>query len=239
MFPFALRLNVAGWMHLAYYGAFLPIVVFVSRKKVVATDRPLPNRLRHFQFTAFELTAFAAVSLFIARIQWIRLFPRSLPSIGAILAGVLVLAVQLVYMWPRWRRAVQAKSRVVHLFMPSNATERAWWLVVALVAGIGEEITWRGVQWALLANLTRSYAVAALLCALMFGVVHMVQGWRAVIVIVGFALSFHLLVWLAGSLYVAMTVHVIYDVIAGLMYGRLGRELGYGASNEQPLDVSS
>ena len=35
------------------------------------------------------------------------------------------------------------------------------------------------------------------------------------------------LVWLAGSLYVAMAVHVVYDITAGITYGRLGRELGY------------
>jgi len=42
-----------------------------------------------------------------------------------------------------------------------------------------------------------------------------------------FALGFHALVWLSGSLYVAMVVHIAYDIIAGLTYGRLGKELGY------------
>jgi membrane protease YdiL (CAAX protease family) len=41
------------------------------------------------------------------------------------------------------------------------------------------------------------------------------------------ALGFHALVWRAGSLYVAMAVHVAYDITAGITYGRLGKELGY------------
>jgi membrane protease YdiL (CAAX protease family) len=41
-----------------------------------------------------------------------------------------------------------------------------------------------------------------------------------------FGLGFQGLVWLTGSLYVAMLVHVAYDITAGLMYGKLGRELG-------------
>jgi hypothetical protein len=54
---------------------------------------------------------------------------------------------------------------------------------------------------------------------------HIIQGWRSVAVIVVFALGFHTLVWLAGSLYVAIAVHVAYDITAGISYGKLGREL--------------
>ena len=35
------------------------------------------------------------------------------------------------------------------------------------------------------------------------------------------------LVALSGSLYVAMGAHALYDVLAGLGYGRLGEQLGY------------
>jgi membrane protease YdiL (CAAX protease family) len=109
--------------------------------------------------------------------------------------------------------------------MPANAPERAWWLAVALLAGVGEEITWRGVQAALAGALTGNFGIAALLCSISFALTHIVQGWKSVALIVIFALGFHTLVWLAGSLYVAMAVHVAYDITAGISYGRLGREL--------------
>ena len=53
------------------------------------------------------------------------------------------------------------------------------------------------------------------------------QGWKSAAIIAVFALGFQTIVWLSGSLYVAMAVHVLYDITAGLTYGRLGRELGY------------
>lgn len=54
----------------------------------------------------------------------------------------------------------------------------------------------------------------------------MVQGWKSSAIIFFFAMGFHGLVWLSGSLYVAMIVHITYDIIAGLNYGRLGRQFG-------------
>jgi membrane protease YdiL (CAAX protease family) len=123
--------------------------------------------------------------------------------------------------------------------MPSNATERVWWLIVASVAGVGEEITWRGVQLALVGVLTGSYWVAALLCAISFGLVHIIQGWKSTAIIVAFALGFHLLVWLGSSLYVAMAVHVAYDLTAGICYGRLARELGYAHDFEKAKESNS
>jgi len=104
------------------------------------------------------------------------------------------------------------------------------WIVAAALAGFGEELTWRGVQTALLARLTGSVAVAIAISIAMFAVSHVEQGWKSIWIVSPFAAVFHLLVWLSGSLYVAMVVHFVYDAIAGLSYGRLGRELGYTES---------
>lgn len=233
MFPFVYRIDSFGWMHLVNFGVFIPLLAVLGRKRMMPSHGPLPDRGRHLRHTAFGATAFGGMSLFIAHVEGMDLFPRAFSWVGA-MAGIVVLAAAVAGMRPRWRRAVAANVRVVHLYMPSTVRERAWWIAVAFLAGAGEEITWRGVQWALLANLTGSYSLAALLCAVMFGVAHMVQGWRTAVVIVGFSLAFHLLVWIAGSLYVAMAVHIAYDVMAGLTYGRLGRELGYAPAVEAP-----
>jgi membrane protease YdiL (CAAX protease family) len=117
----------------------------------------------------------------------------------------------------------------VHLFMPANATERAWWIAVSVLAGVGEEITWRGVQTSLLRTFTGSLVLAIVLCAAQFGLSHAIQGWKSASVVTAFALGFHGLVLLSGSLLPAMAVHVVYDLTAGLNYGKLGRELGYEA----------
>ena len=187
----------------------------------------LPDRLRHFQRTALEVGLLAICSLLVARVQRIELFPLAFPPLGAVIAGVVAYAAAVAYMRPNWRRAVERRARVVHLFMPSNMRERIWWIIVAVIAGVGEEITWRGTQAALVGALTGSFWAASLVCSITFGLVHIVQGWKSAALIVVFALGFHLLVWLAGSLYVAMAVHVAYDLTVGISYERLGKQLGY------------
>jgi hypothetical protein len=219
------ELNLAGWFHLAYFGVVLPAMAIWQRTKVLPTNQPLPNRLRHFQSTALTIAMLTALSLLVAWKQAIPLFPQSWPPLIAVIVGLVFYGAAVAYMRPRWRRAVERRARVVHLYMPQNAVERTWWIAVATLAGVGEEITWRGVQTALLAILTGNLWIAAILSAASFGLSHIIQGWRSVAVVVVFALCFQTLVWLAGSLYVAMAVHIAYDITAGITYGRLGRQL--------------
>jgi membrane protease YdiL (CAAX protease family) len=227
MYPFVYEINTAGWAHLGYFGLVLPTLGLFSRKRLLAARKGAPNRLRHFQVTSINLAVFTMFSLLVAGVQRIRLFPAAPPPLAAIAAGVAMYATMVLLFRPRWRKAVEKRSPVVHFFMPSNTVERAWWISVSFLAGIGEEITWRGVQAALLGALTGGFWLAALLSAVSFGMTHIVQGWRSAVIIAGIAIGFHVLVWLAGSLYVAMVVHVLYDLTAGIAYGRLGRELGY------------
>ena len=174
------------------------------------------------------------LSFLTAWAEAIDLFPRRLPNAGGVAAGAVMLVIAIAFMRPRWRRAVERRTRIVQLFMPRDRTERLLWVLVAASAGFGEEITWRGVQPTLLATLLGHPVVAAALVAVTFGIGHMLQGWRSAAIIVVFAMSFQTVVWLSGSLYVAMAVHFIYDVVAGMTYGRLGEELGYPIEGVTP-----
>ena len=241
MFPFVSQINAGGWLHLIYFGLLFPLAAVLRRRKFHNVKAPLPDRILHFRRTAATLVMFGALSLFVAWSGRVELFPRTLPPWRGIGAGLLMYVVAVMLMRGRWRRAVEKRLRIVYLFMPSTRTERAWWIIVAILAGITEEITWRGVQAGVAIALTRSILIAILFCSISFGVGHIIQGWKTVVVIFVFALGFHALVWLSGSLYVAMAVHIAYDVTAGINYGRLGRELGYSleapavpASTDQP-----
>jgi hypothetical protein len=44
MFPFVLEINLAGSLHLAYFGIFIPVMVVRGRQKIRDTKRPLPTR---------------------------------------------------------------------------------------------------------------------------------------------------------------------------------------------------
>jgi membrane protease YdiL (CAAX protease family) len=69
--------------------------------------------------------------------------------------------------------------------------------------------------------------VGALVAAAVFGFSHLVQGWKSAGIVTGVALLLQGLVAVSGSLLLPVAVHFLYDLIAGLAYGRLGHQLGY------------
>ncbi len=213
----------AGTVFLALHGIVLPWLVIRGRKKLVA-GMQLPSKTRHFSSTIVQLACITLVSLMVAKVEWVLLFGAYRFRPIHLLWSAATLALAVGYMGSRWRKAVERGGPILHFFSPETALERGLWLGVSLMAAFGEEITYRGVLTSLLERLVGSYALASLLSALLFGLAHMVQGWRSSAVIVLFALGFQALVYATGSLYVAMAVHFVYDVIAGLSYGRLVRQ---------------
>ncbi len=153
VFPTVTRLGRAGWAHVIVYGALLPCLVLRGRHRVPgARAGPPPERVRHYQGAALELLLLTAGSLAVASVTRMDVFPRALPPWRAIGAGLAACAVAVLFMRPRWQRAVTRNVRGVHLFLPNGGLERARWILVSALAGIGEAIPWRGVQAGLLAR---------------------------------------------------------------------------------------
>ena len=212
-----------GW-HLLCFGVALPVAAYVSRRKLAT--RPLPPRVPFFTSVLVQQLLFLAISVGVAWGEGIPLFPAGLPSLAALGATLLLLAVACVTMRPSWIQAVREREPRVHLTSPRTALERRLWVGVSLAAGIGEELTYRGVLYVLLLRLTGSVVAAALLSAVFFGAAHVVQGWKAIWITAVFGLVAQGLTLWSGSLYAAMALHVGYDVVAGLAYGRLAEQLG-------------
>ncbi len=158
--------------------------------------------------------------------EGIDLFPTAAPSATAWFAGLVFLATALVLVRPHWRRSVEEHKPTWRLFAPTTRRERRMWVGLSLSAGIGEELVWRGVLPALVAAVTGSLALGIVLSVISFALAHAIQGIRSVLAIAGIAAAFHALVFISGSLYVAMVVHFVYDVIAGFTYARFAKELG-------------
>ena len=236
--PQATFLNAAGWGHLLVYGIWLPILVIRQARKVAARKAALPQRLAHFRTSTLSLVYLAAGSFAVAKAQRIGLFPREVPALPGVVAGIVMYVLAVAVMLPKWRNAVVKRARVVHLFVADTWQERGWWLAVSLAAGIGEEITWRGVQTALLMPLVGEYWVAGLISGISFALAHWMQGWRSAVGILLFAMGFQAIVFLSGSLYVAMAVHVAYDITCGLCFGRFAREMGYTPDLGEPATAS-
>lgn len=217
-----------GWYHLVIFGALVPVLAWLSRRRSLRPDAPKPALSQFLHSTTVMLAFFAILSLMTAWNQelniWSLSIRRPLVSIP-VAVGLYVVAVGV--MRARWRRSVQKRAPHLRYFMPQTPHERRWWIVVSTTAGVSEEITWRGVQPPLLAYVTGSPLAGALLSAILFGAAHALQGWKSAAVIVVFALAFQVLVWTSGTLVLAMIVHAAYDITAGFTYSKLGRELGY------------
>jgi len=222
-------LTPLGWYHLIAFGVLVPILAYRHRRRSVAAGWPTGPRIRQYRATALTLLLFGGFSLLVANSHRLAIWgwPTRRPWLSLV-AAVAMYLVAVALMRPRWRAAVSQRKPHVYYFMPGTPIERLWWVTVAVLAGISEEITWRGVQPPLVAYLTGSPAIGVAASAASFGAGHAIQGPRSAAVIVLLALGFQSLVWLSGSLIPAMAVHAAYDITAGLTYGRLGRELGYG-----------
>jgi hypothetical protein len=212
-------------LHLGFFGLVIPWLAWRSRGHI-ARHTATP-RARHFANVVLQLVIFLAISLVVARVEQVPIWrPWAGHWLGWLLAALLALG-GIVVMRPHWRKNVEMRDPTVRLFMPTTRSERRLWVLVALAAGVSEEVTYRGVLFALLWILTGSALAAALLASIVFGVSHAVQGWKTAGIITIIALLLHGLVALSGTLYPAIVAHAAYDIVAGLTYGRLGRTLGY------------
>lgn len=222
-----------GTFHLIFFGIAIPFAVFRSRKKF-DDDAQYPPRKQHFRSSLIQQVLFCALSICVARFEWIDVFAPYEPKAGDVALGAVVLASFIFAMARQWKRNVDRRVKKVELFSPRDGIERTLWLAIALMAGIGEEITYRGVMYTLLLRWTGSVDIAAWLCAGAFALSHMTQGWKSAVVILVFALVFQGLVLTTGTLYVAMVVHFLCDATAGLVYGALCRKRDAATAEPSP-----
>ena len=215
-----------GWLHILLFGIIVPAVAIRTRNTIARMTLP-PNRVLFYCGAIIQLVLFTAISIFVAAKEKIELFPHRAPTAVEALLGLVILVMLVVLLRPQWKKSVLDGSRVIALFMPLTRDERMFWLLVSLLAGFSEELTWRGVQTVLLQRITGVPMIAILVSVVMFGAAHAVQGARGAVLVTMIALVFHGLVIVTGSLYVAMAVHFLYDAVAGLTYAKLARQYGY------------
>lgn len=195
----------------------LPVAVIRAARR----QKPAQVSRQRISQRLNNVAALIILALFALGVAWrdhIELFPPVhvtgklvLLSI-AILLGTLGLAEALL----QARSPEERKELWVRQIIPQNNAERFVWLVSSTVAGVTEEIIFRGVLYALLVAVTSSASIAALISALIFAIGHARQGWKSMVFIFGIALLFQWLVVYAGSLVPAMIIHALYNMVRGL-----------------------
>jgi membrane protease YdiL (CAAX protease family) len=228
--------GTAGIVHLVLFGLLIPLGAWHSRRRMARG--PLPPRVPYFISVLVQQAAFLGIALAVAGALDLELFAPYRPDPLDATLGLGFLAAAIVLLRPAWRRQVERRERFVALVAPRTALERALWIGVSVGAGVGEEIAYRGVFVAILAP-ALGLPAAVGLAALAFALGHLAQGWRAGPVVLAFALGFHALVLATGTLVVAIVVHIAYDIVAGLTYGRLAERYGYPREELEPARTPS
>lgn len=127
----------------------------------------------------------------------------------------------------QWRRDLS--------FLPETAYEYRSFILLSFSAGICEEIVFRGYFiryfFALTDGSPWGGTLAILLPAIIFGAVHIYQGWKAVIKVAAMAVLFGFVFVRSGSLWVLILVHALVDLIGGFISWRLSRH--YPAEEEE------
>jgi membrane protease YdiL (CAAX protease family) len=198
----------------------LPGLAWLSRFRLKAMDAAgtYPTAKRTYAASIVQLVLIGGFAWWVGRELSFDLFAT--PVLGARdwFAGGVVLAINLGLMSlsSRWRTDDERRTMFVYKLAPRSASDIALFVLVAIAAGVCEEIAYRGVLFRLLEAMIGSAWPAYIIAMLAFTAAHAVQGLKSAVAILLMTILFHALVAFTGTLVIAMIVHTVYDVLAGL-----------------------
>jgi uncharacterized protein len=196
-------------------------------------DPTSANRIRYYRTLCSWLWISAVIACFV--VGWHSIFTIA-PSAGELtwlfsniwvryivvmILIVLAAIIALIYLQVAWKRItnkprryagsdIMQKLSYAYLF-PTTWTERRWWVLIGLTAGICEEVLFRGFLLYYLRD-WMNLTLALLVAAVIFGLQHLYQGAKGVVSTAVVGVLFGLLFLLSGSLILAMVLHAALDL---------------------------
>lgn len=207
----------------------LPVLALRSRGVLEAVGRGEasddPTRMQLYVSALVTHAVLLALAAVTGVAQRLPLFPPVRPGPWEVGAALAALAAMLVLMQVSdlLRSPQERKEPPAAAILPRTAREWRAYGLMCLAAGVAEEAAYRGVAVALLAPALGSLPAAVLLSATAFAVSHAAQGWKSGVIVFVMALVMHALVEAtkdAGGLVLAMGVHALFDLLAGLVGAR-------------------
>jgi membrane protease YdiL (CAAX protease family) len=213
------QVNTLGCMLLAFAGVFLPIVIIKSARRLGTGPLPV-SRSRFYKQTIIFQLFLAGVCAWTAYTHGILAMPLPQRPLISWSAAALMFVLTVLTLKLRWASRSAASKQRLYDILPHNRGELGPYVLVCIVAGIAEELIYRGVMTELLQSITGIAIVTIVLMSISFAAAHAMQGLRSMVGIFVIALACHLLVWIAQSLVPVMVVHFAYDLTAGLLIPR-------------------
>jgi membrane protease YdiL (CAAX protease family) len=112
------------------------------------------------------------------------------------------------------------ESRLLRELIPRTGPEKRVFVGLSLAAGLGEELVYRGYLLALLTPVLGSAWAAAGVTSATFGVLHAYQGPLGIVRTALLGMLFATAVVMTGSLWPAVIVHTLVDLVGGLWLGQ-------------------
>ena len=208
--------------------SLLVILVIAPLTSALAARRAIPEgRAKHARYarTMLILWSITALALYALRLRGqtaadVGLVAPQLPWAASGLALAMVASTAFSTLRrapdPRFANYYERVRRVI----PLTPADWAWFVPVAISAGICEEFLYRGYALRTIERLSGQLWLGVLLSTAAFGLAHAYQGWRGVVGTSVLGLFFSFVYLATGSLYPCMLAHVVQDFIGGASLSR-------------------
>jgi membrane protease YdiL (CAAX protease family) len=218
-----MKIDILGYLFLLVICIYWPLRSYGAlRANPIGKPISTPKSKRYAVGITITI-AQAVIAFLTAWYNQLPLFGSSQITAFGVLATIVFLAMTLGTLpWLVKHRSAEWRMRFYSI-LPETAKQRTAWVFICMIVAVGEEVLYRAVAWELLYRLTGNYWIAGVIAALVFGLNHLVQGWVSTGIIFFIGLGFHLLILISGGLYAAIVAHFIYDLCAGLIFGRLAQ----------------
>lgn len=127
------------------------------------------------------------------------------------------------------------QRHVFRLLAPVTTGQKIAWVGLCAVVALAEELAYRGVLFEILLGWMGNHAAAIGAGAVLFGLAHLLQGWKGFAVTTIFAIPLQWLCVATGGITLAVAIHFVYDVIAGLVIATLVRNPPPATTDDGPL----
>ncbi|MGA7616390.1 MAG: type II CAAX endopeptidase family protein [Thermoanaerobaculia bacterium] len=196
----------------------VPALAWMSRRALESGAR-IPRLPLYAEVVVLQLLLFG-LAMLVAWSGRFSIFSRRLPTLDGWAAGAILLLIATVAMLLNLRFGTADHDDPLYRIAPESMIEKLAWIGVSCVAGVSEEVIYRGAAYVVIQRLVHGIWPPILIASVLFGMAHLTQGIRRSALVALFGFGFHLVVLYSGSLYPAFVVHALYDILAGLALAR-------------------
>lgn len=198
------------------------VLIFIPGLGIVGyirtrSKKPLPPKPSRYRRAIIGQAALLLITVLAAREQRVSIIAGRVPGASSwLLAGgfLAIMGLRLRQAWPKLGPERLERARIL---LPEHPSQMRRWVAISAMAGITEECAYRGLALRFLTDNNSSLLLALLLCVAAFAVAHAMQGWRGILATAIIAVLMHAVVYATQSLYVAIVVHAVYDLMVGVI----------------------